>query len=201
MMPRHPFLFRMPGVAALALLLTACSSGTENARPDPVDLSQFGKGTTRFTVIGAVGNPQGSVTQPNTRRCDIYQLYTSGLSAGGKAAMAAGETVTDIATLGLAEIVWTPVHAGTRPRIHTVLFCYDDAQHLVELFDKDPSESRQARHVIVDPEAYSRPIVLKAAPPTDRASAADATPVPALPSTAPANAATGPAIPTDPDAL
>jgi len=150
-------------VVTLALLLSGCSTSEENARPDPVDLSQFGPGTERFTVIEALGKPEGTVVQ-NTQPCDIYRIYTRGLSSGGKAAMAAGETVTDIATLGLAEIIWTPVHAGTRPRIHTVLFCYGPDARLLDYWDKDPSRRDQAVHVVVDPAGYQKPIVLPAAP-------------------------------------
>ena len=43
-----------------------------------------------------------------------------------------GEVLTDVATLGLAEIIWTPIQAGPRPTQHTVLFCYDQAWQTCE---------------------------------------------------------------------
>jgi len=150
------------GLIAL-LALSACGGGAEeNARPDPVDLSQFKEGTTHFDVIGAVGQPQGSVTQTG-RPYDIYKLYTSGLTSGAKAAMAFGEGITDVATLGIAEIGWSAVHAGTRPRIHTVLFGYDpNHEKLVDIYDKDPSRTEQSIHTIIDKKLYMTPIVLPA---------------------------------------
>lgn len=159
-----PSAFRRPVTFLLAGALVALSGcGSSTPAPEPVRLSQFHKGADRFSVITAVGKPDGTV-QREGRDCDIYRLYTTGLSAAGRAGMTAGEVVTGIATLGLSEAVWAPVKAGTRPQQHTVLFCFRD-DRLVDLYDKDPTTSRAADHMILDRDAYSRPVVAKVLPP------------------------------------
>jgi len=147
-------------VGSTLLLLTACGGSTP--APEPVLLSQFNKNTDRFGVISTVGKADGTVTK-NDRSCDIYKIYTTGLTAGGRAAMKAGEVVTSIATLGLAQMVWAPVNAGTRPQLHTVLFCFGSNDRLVDIFDKDPTDSGAPDHLIIDAAAYSKPVVLQAA--------------------------------------
>ena len=74
-------------VAVLPLALCACGgSPVADGSTEPVDLAQFNESTDRFAVLGTLGEPAGSVTHEG-RRCDIYKLYTSGLGAGGKAAV------------------------------------------------------------------------------------------------------------------
>ena len=53
----------------------------------------------------------------------------------GKGAIAAGEAVGDVLTLGLSEVVFTPIEGGTRNARHTVTFCYDKDNKLVSLND------------------------------------------------------------------
>ena len=128
------------------LLLAACSSGMP--APEPVLLSQFNQNTDRFGVVSTVGKAEGTI-QKNGRSCDIYKIYTTGLTAGGRAAMKAGEVVTSVATLGLAQVIWAPVKAGTRPQLHTVLFCFGSNDKLVDIYDKDPTDSTGPDHLII----------------------------------------------------
>ena len=109
---------------AIAVLLSACSPFMEANRPDTVDLTKFSSGQTRLSVLSAIGSPVASEPDGNTS-CDIYKLYTHGPDAGGKGAIAVGEIAVDIFTLGLSELVFTPVEAVTKNSKHTVLFCYD----------------------------------------------------------------------------
>ena len=109
---------------ALALAgLSACSVGMEASRPTPVDISQFKAGAQRLDVVSKLGAPEGNITV-STGPCDIYQLYTTGLGGFGKGVVTGTEVLTDIGTLGLAEIIWSPAQAMTRPEKRTVLFCY-----------------------------------------------------------------------------
>ncbi|KXV02700.1 hypothetical protein AD929_01970 [Gluconobacter potus] len=148
--------------SSVFLLLAACGGGMP--APEPVLLSQFNQNTDRFGVVSTVGKPEGTI-QKSGRPCDIYKIYTSGLTAGGRAAMKAGEVVTSVATLGLAQIVWAPVKAGTRPQQHTVLFCFGPDDKLVDIYDKDPTDSDGPDHLILNRTAYSRPVVVQPAVP------------------------------------
>ena len=158
---------KLGAMLGLLAVLGACAGPEENARPDPINMAQFKQGSTRIDVIGAIGKPEMTI-QKDHRPCDVYKIYTRGIGSGGKAAMAITEGVTDVATLGLAEIAWSGVHAGTRPDMHTVLFCYgqppnDDA--LIDLYDKNPTVNRPATHTVVDPALYAVPVMVPAATP------------------------------------
>lgn len=160
-----------------SLLLAGC--GSSAPAPEPVLLSQFKPTTDRFQVISTIGKAEGTV-QKDGRACDIYKIYTTGLTSGGRAAMTAGEVVTGIATLGLAEVVWAPVKAGTRPQQHTVLFCFGADDKLVDIYDKDPTDSTSPDHLIVNRIAYAQSLTQAQAP--TEVAAAPATSQPLAPS-------------------
>lgn len=117
------------GVAAL---LMACSPVMEANRPDPVDMSQFVVGEKRLTVLAAIGAPTAT-TKDGDNSCDIYKLYTEGHSAAGKGAIAVGEAVADVFTLGLTEVIFTPAEGATQDSKHTVIFCYSPDDKLVSV--------------------------------------------------------------------
>ncbi|GBR20385.1 hypothetical protein AA105894_2547 [Asaia spathodeae NBRC 105894] len=74
--------------------------------------------------------------------------------------MKAGEILTSVASLGVAQFFWAPIKAGTRPQLHTVLFCYGTTDKLVDIYDTDPTSSHEQDHMILNKEAYSQPVVL-----------------------------------------
>ena len=159
------------GLSLLASLSAGgCSTVLEATRPDPVDLGEFKRGEARLEVVGEVGAPLSSVKDQD-KSCDVYQLYTRGPGAWGKAGIALVEAGADVLTLGLAEIVETPAEAATRNSLHTVLFCYtaDDKLALVR-----ESEA----HVDSQPVQASGPVLTEPPPvalPSTPAQAATAT--------------------------
>ena len=118
------------------LAMTACSPVMESNRPDPVDLTQFKTGEERIKVITTLGAPMSTVPDAGNS-CDLYQLFTHGPGSSGKVAIAAGEAVADVFTLGLAEVIFTPVEAGTKNAKHTVTFCYGSDDKLVKVSESD----------------------------------------------------------------
>lgn len=111
----------------------------EANRPSPVDLDKFVVGqTSRMTVISEVGSP-ASTEKDQGNSCDVYNLYTHGPGGAGKGFIAAGELLADIATLGLAEIIFTPTEAATKNAKHTVLFCYDSDGKLASVRESSAS--------------------------------------------------------------
>jgi hypothetical protein len=119
-----------------ALVSAACSPVMEANRPDPIDMSQFVIGESRMNVLAVVGSPLGT-TKDKGNSCDLYKLYTNGPSGGGKGVIAAGEVVADVLTLGLTEIVFTPVEAGTKSDKHSVIFCYGKDDTIVSINQAD----------------------------------------------------------------
>jgi hypothetical protein len=130
---------RVGGAAALSLALCGCGPVMEANRPDPVDLSQFKPGEKRLEVVKVIGAPPATVPDGG-KSCDVYKLYTHGPSSAGRAAAAFGEGVTDVFTLGLAEVIWTPVEAGTKNSLYTVTFCYQN-EALVSVEEQKSSSS------------------------------------------------------------
>jgi hypothetical protein len=121
---------------AICVAVCACSPVMEATRPDPVDLSQFVTGQNRIDVMAEIGSP-AATTPDGDNSCDIYKLYTRGPEAAGKGALVAGEVVADVLTLGLSEIIFTPVEAATRNSKHTVVFCYDPDRRLASIKESD----------------------------------------------------------------
>lgn len=121
----------------LDLFFCGCSPVMEATRPTPVDTSQFAVGESRVQVVEAIGAPTASVKNGD-QSCDVYKLYTRGPGGVGKGVIAAGEGAADVVTLGLAEVLFTPLEAGTRNAKHTVTFCYDKGGKLVSLNDAPP---------------------------------------------------------------
>jgi hypothetical protein len=77
--------------------------------------------------------------------------------------------VTDVATLGLAEIIWSPVQASTRPRRHTVMFCYDHNERLLSMLSCDSgannsSKFRKTLEMVVPASSTASPPTTAAMP-------------------------------------
>jgi hypothetical protein len=96
----------------------------EFQRPDPIDLAQFQPGERRIDVVKVLGPPLTSMND-GPKSCDIYHLYTHGPNSAGKAGIALVEGAADVLTLGVAEVVSTPVEAGTKNSLYPVTMCYD----------------------------------------------------------------------------
>ena len=114
----------------LPLLLAGCGVVMEASRPDPVDMKQFVTGEQRSLVVAELGPPTATSHQSD-QSCDIYRLYTNGPSTAGRYTLTTTEAVADVLTLGLAEVVTTPVEAITQNSKHSVTMCYDNHQQLI----------------------------------------------------------------------
>ena len=117
-------LLRCGLILALGGTVAGCSVAMEATRPAPVRLNQFNHGESREAVVSKLGPPVTTTTDADGASCDLYPLHLSGYGAGGKAAIAFGEVVADVFTLGIAEAVSTPTEAITRNKKTPVWFCY-----------------------------------------------------------------------------
>lgn len=122
----------MFAVALTCTALMGCSPMMEADRPTPVDLSQFHKNEPRLKVVSVVGAPQGHINDKGLS-CDVYKLYTEGHNLLSKGLITTGEVLGDVATLGLAEIFFTPAQSMTKEHKHTVLFCYGPNDTLAQI--------------------------------------------------------------------
>jgi hypothetical protein len=109
-----------------AVILTGCSVYMEANRPRPVNLAQFQLGQTRDYVLEQLGMPSSSAVEADGASCDFYQLYTRGYGNAGKIPIAIAEGTADVFTLGLAEVISTPIEGATKNELHPVTFCYEN---------------------------------------------------------------------------
>jgi len=82
------------------------------------------KGTPRYEVIGELGKPLHTMQSKDGDNVDIFS-FIQGYSKGSKAARAFGHTMMDIGTLGLWEVVGTPVEAAASGDKVTLKVEYD----------------------------------------------------------------------------
>jgi hypothetical protein len=120
-------------IAALAaVFLGSCSTVMEYNRPEATNLKQFYVGEKRIDVISNIGSPTTSV-KDGDNSCDVYSLYTSGVSRAGKAGIILVEGAADFFTLGLTEVIATPAEAASKSKRHTVMLCYSASETLSEV--------------------------------------------------------------------
>jgi hypothetical protein len=123
---------RAGGGMLLAFCLAGCGPVLEATRDTPVNLDKVAVGESRVNVMADLGAPVSTVKN-GSNDCDVYKLCTEGPGDVGKGAIAAGEVVADIFTLGLTELIFTPVEAATRGCLHTVMACYGPDNKLASI--------------------------------------------------------------------
>jgi outer membrane protein assembly factor BamE (lipoprotein component of BamABCDE complex) len=98
------------GAALMSLLLalTACSVGMALSGKEEPNLGAFRVGSPRGEVQLQLGSPLSSVTNPDGGRTDIYEYELGNKPSAGRAA---GHAVLDVLTIGLWEVVGTPIEA------------------------------------------------------------------------------------------
>ncbi len=91
--------------------MAGCSAQKAMSQPDKKDLSVLEIGTPRYRVVGELGRPLLSAMAKNGKKFDVFS-FIQGYSKGSKAARAFGHTLMDIGTLGMWEVVGSPVEAA-----------------------------------------------------------------------------------------
>lgn len=124
-------------IAPVVMMSAGCSTVMEARRPDPVDLRQFSIGDRRFDIVTQIGAPLATETE-GSESCDVYKLVTHGVHRAGKAAIILGEAAADVYTLGLFEVIATPVEGATASAPHTVAFCYSADRKLQSISESRP---------------------------------------------------------------
>ena len=89
-------------------LLSACSVGMALSGNDNPDLGALKVGATRGEVQLHLGPPATSQTLENGQRLDVYEYEIGNEPSAGRAA---AHGVMDILTLGIWEVVGTPIEA------------------------------------------------------------------------------------------
>ncbi len=115
---------RRLALLCLIPLLIGCSPVMAARQPDAKDLGVLAGGVPRAQVIAELGAPVWSETKDGVKT-DIF-AFTQGYSTGAKVSRTIVHAVFDVFTLGLWEVVGTPIEAiasGTKTKIQVT---YDE---------------------------------------------------------------------------
>ncbi len=115
--------------ACLLSALTACSVGMALSGKKEPNLGAFNVGSTRGEAELQLGSPVASVTNPNGTRTDIYEYELGNEPSAGRAI---GHGVMDILTLGLWEVVGTPIEAFQVSK-HRITIVYGKDDRIISL--------------------------------------------------------------------
>lgn len=108
----------------LCLTLAGCSVGMAMSGKKEPNLGAFRVGSTRGEVELQLGGPISTTTTDEGRRVDLYEYEIGNEPAPGRAT---AHAVLDVLTLGLWEVVGTPIEAftGSKHRL-TITYGPDD---------------------------------------------------------------------------
>jgi len=115
-------------VSVLAITLSGCSVYMATQQPDKKDLSLLQMGTPRSTLLGELGYPQAQ-TEHDGKKWDIWR-FKQGYSGGAKVGRAAGHAAMDVLTLGVWEVVGTPVEAAADGTMVAYEVSYDTSNNV-----------------------------------------------------------------------
>ncbi len=115
-------------IVLTTLCLGACSVHRAASQPSKKDLSVLKEGTERDLVIAEFGTPI-STEMTDKGRKEIYS-FIQGYSKGAKAGRAFFHGAADVFTLGLWEVVGTPVEGSFNGKKMTVRVFFDDEDRI-----------------------------------------------------------------------
>lgn len=114
-------------VVIIMLTNSACSVYKAVTQPPPADLTGLSIGTPREEVIGRLGVPKLSETDPAGKKHDLFK-FESGLRQGSKARIIP-YLAADAFTLGLAELILWPMELTVLERAECIAkVTYDESQ-------------------------------------------------------------------------
>lgn len=92
------------------LSLSGYSVYMASQQPDKKDVSLFKKGTPRSVLLGEFGYPI-TQTKHDGKKWDVWR-FNQGYSNGAKTSRALGHATMDVLTLGIWEVVGTPIETA-----------------------------------------------------------------------------------------
>lgn len=99
---------RFLSLLSITVLLSACSVGMAMSGKENPDLGAVRVGASRGEIQLHLGTPVNTVTHKDGSRTDIYEYEIGNAPSAGRAI---GHGVMDVLTLGIWEVVGTPIEA------------------------------------------------------------------------------------------
>jgi hypothetical protein len=113
----------------VAGLLSGCSVGMALSGSQNPDLGAVRTGASRGEVELHLGSPIRSALLDNGHRADVYEYEVGNEPSAGRAT---GHAVMDVLTLGVWEIVGTPIE-GVQGEKYNATIVYDENDKVVDL--------------------------------------------------------------------
>ncbi|MDJ0871471.1 MAG: hypothetical protein QNJ87_06865 [Gammaproteobacteria bacterium] len=135
---------------AFAIMLSAlpafsgCAVYMAANQPDKRDVSVLQEGTYRGKVLAELGQPVSTETRDG-QRVDVFN-FVQGYSDGAKVGRAALHAAADVFTLGLWEVVGTPIEAvadGSEVQVEVFYDAEDNVEEVKALKGEDKLKPRE----------------------------------------------------------
>jgi len=127
----HKAILFMPWLLVFVMFLfgsTGCSVYMAAKQPKERDLSVLTVGTSRGHVIAELGAPMWS-GERDGNKVDIF-TFVQGYSTGARSARALFHGVSDVFTLGLWEVIGTPVEGAFSGSEMKIEIAYDEKERV-----------------------------------------------------------------------
>jgi len=118
------------------LCLCGCSVGMALSGKQEPNIGAVKVGSTRGEVEMHLGSPATSTTLADGTRIDIYEYELGNEPSAGRAV---GHGVMDVLTLGLWEVVGTPIE-GVQGEKRQLNITYDDSEHVKSITGTAPKK-------------------------------------------------------------
>ncbi|HEX8948570.1 MAG TPA: hypothetical protein VF790_06390 [Dissulfurispiraceae bacterium] len=140
----RPLLVLLPTLLGIMLFASSgCSVYMAAKQPGKKDLAVLKTGTPRSHVIAELGQPVFSEIK-NGAKADVF-AFRQGYSSGVKAGRAFIHGVADVFTLGLWEVVGTPVESVATGSDLKLQVLYDESD-LVQSYETIGPKEKEAEH-------------------------------------------------------
>jgi len=107
-------------------LLSGCAVAmSANRTTHKGDTAAIHKGADRMAIESTFGPPDMTSSLDNGKTKVIYKIDPDASSEGGRNAAVAGHAVADVLTLGLWEVVGTPLELGAQDKFTNYIVVYN----------------------------------------------------------------------------
>ena len=130
-------------VLVLVGILSGCAVVKATNQPGKKDLTVLNKGTPRESVVAELGTPISTEIK-NGQKVDVFN-FVQGYSKVTKTARAVGHGVADVMTLGLWEVIGTPVEGIANGEVNQVEVKYNKQNRVAQVIPLKGSDVSKKR--------------------------------------------------------